>query len=80
MLSLRHNAHTHGLNRASIVWNNTSVNCHLEGTEGSCRIVAQTALAENSTVKEVVLRLGLMSEAEFNEILGDVDKLVRPNG
>jgi aspartate ammonia-lyase len=43
-------------------------------------LVAQTALAENSTVKEVVLRLGLMTEAEFNSILGDVDKLVRPNG
>ena len=43
-------------------------------------LVAQTALAENSTVKEVVLRLGLMTEAEFDAILGDVDKLVRPNG
>jgi aspartate ammonia-lyase len=43
-------------------------------------LVAQTALAENSTVKEVVLRLGLMTETEFDAILGDVDKLVRPNG
>jgi aspartate ammonia-lyase len=43
-------------------------------------LVAQTALAEDSTVKEVVLRLGLMTEAEFMDILGDVDKLVRPNG
>ncbi len=43
-------------------------------------LVAQTAQAENSTVKEVVLRLGLMTEDEFNSILGDVDKLVRPNG
>jgi aspartate ammonia-lyase len=42
-------------------------------------LVAQTALAEDSTVKEVVLRLGLMTEAEFNAVLGDVDKLVRPN-
>jgi len=42
-------------------------------------LVAQTALAENSTVKEVVLRLGLMTEQEFNSILGDVDSLVRPN-
>ena len=42
-------------------------------------LVAQTAQAENSTVKEVVLKLGLMTEAEFNSILGDVDKLVRPN-
>jgi aspartate ammonia-lyase len=42
-------------------------------------LVAQTALAENSTVKEVVLRLGLMTEKEFNDILGDVDRLVRPN-
>jgi len=43
-------------------------------------LVAQTALAEDSTVKEVVLRLGLMTESEFDAILGDVDKLVRPNG
>jgi aspartate ammonia-lyase len=43
-------------------------------------LVAQTALAEDSTVKEVVLRLGLMTEDEFMQILGDVDKLVRPNG
>ena len=42
-------------------------------------LVAQTAQAENSTVKEVVLRLGLMTEEEFTSILGDVDKLVRPN-
>ena len=42
-------------------------------------LVAQTALAEDSTVKEVVLRLGLMTEDQFNDILGDVDKLVRPN-
>ncbi|MEY2815784.1 MAG: aspartate ammonia-lyase, partial [Actinomycetota bacterium] len=42
-------------------------------------LVAQTAQAENSTVKEVVLKLGLMTDAEFNRILGDVDKLVRPN-
>jgi aspartate ammonia-lyase len=42
-------------------------------------LVAQTALAENSTVKEVVLRLGLMTEQEFNSVLGDVDALVRPN-
>jgi len=42
-------------------------------------LVAQTAQAENSTVKEVVLKLGLMTEAEFDAILGDVDKLVRPN-
>jgi aspartate ammonia-lyase len=42
-------------------------------------LVAQTALAENSTVKEVVLKLNLMTDAEFDSILGDVDKLVRPN-
>jgi fumarate hydratase class II len=42
-------------------------------------LVAQTAQAENSTVKEVVLKLGLMTEAEFNSVLGDVDTLVRPN-
>ena len=42
-------------------------------------LVAQTTQAENSTVKEVVLKLGLMTEVEFNNILGDVDTLVRPN-
>jgi hypothetical protein len=26
-----------------------------------------------------VLKLGLMTEEEFDSILGDVDKLVRPN-
>ncbi|MFM5904978.1 MAG: aspartate ammonia-lyase [Micrococcales bacterium] len=43
-------------------------------------LVAQTAAAKNASVKAVVLELGLMSEAQFNEVLGDVDKLVRPNG
>ena len=43
-------------------------------------LVAQTAAAQNASVKAVVLQLGLMTEAEFNAILGDVDKLVRPNG
>ena len=42
--------------------------------------VAQMALAENSSVKSVVLELGLMTEAEFDAILGDVDRLVRPLG
>jgi hypothetical protein len=38
------------------------------------------ALAENSSVKSVVLKLELMTEAEFDAILGDVDRLVRPLG
>jgi aspartate ammonia-lyase len=42
--------------------------------------VAQKAQAEDKTVREVVLELDLMSEAQFDAILGDVDKLVRPNG
>jgi len=42
--------------------------------------VAQMALAENSSVKSVVLKLELMTEAEFDAILGDVDRLVRPLG
>jgi aspartate ammonia-lyase len=42
--------------------------------------VAQKAQAEDKTVRQVVQELALMSEAEFEAILGDVDKLVRPNG
>ena len=42
--------------------------------------VAQKAQAEDKTVLQVVQELALMSEAEFEAILGDVDKLVRPNG
>lgn len=41
-------------------------------------IVAQKALADGTSVRQVVLELGLMSESEFNEILGNIDALVRP--
>lgn len=41
--------------------------------------VAQTAQAHQKTVRAVVLELGLMSEAEFDAAIGDVEKLVRPN-
>lgn len=40
--------------------------------------VAQQALAEDSSVREVVLSLKLMTEAEFDALLGNVDALVRP--
>lgn len=40
--------------------------------------VAQKALSENRSVKEVVLEMGLMTEAQFNSLLGNVDALVRP--
>ncbi|MFM5904349.1 MAG: aspartate ammonia-lyase [Microbacteriaceae bacterium] len=43
-------------------------------------LVAQTAQAEGKTVRQVVLQLGMMSETEFDSLLGDVEKLVRPNG
>jgi aspartate ammonia-lyase len=43
-------------------------------------LVAQTAQAEGKTVRQVVLQLGMMSENEFDSLLGDVEKLVRPNG
>ena len=42
-------------------------------------LVAQKAQADGSSVKEVVLELGLMTAEQFDAILGDVDKLVRPN-
>jgi len=42
--------------------------------------VAQKAQAENKTVRQVVVELALMTQSEFDAILGDVDKLVRPNG
>ena len=42
-------------------------------------LVAQTAQAENKTVREVVLQLQLMTADQFDAILGDVDKMVRPN-
>jgi aspartate ammonia-lyase len=41
-------------------------------------IVAQKALADGTSVREVVLELGLMTEAEFSEVLGNIDALVRP--
>jgi len=43
-------------------------------------IVAQKAQAEGKTVRAVVIELGLMSEADFDAAIGDVEKLVRPNG
>jgi aspartate ammonia-lyase len=41
-------------------------------------IVAQKALADGTSVREVVLELGLMTEAQFDELLGNIDVLVRP--
>ena len=41
-------------------------------------IVAQKALADGTSVREVVLELGLMTEAQFDELLGNIDTLVRP--
>jgi aspartate ammonia-lyase len=41
-------------------------------------IVAQKALADGTSVRAVVLELSLMSEAEFDELLGNIDALVRP--
>ena len=41
-------------------------------------IVAQKALADGTSVRQVVLELGLMTEAEFSEVLGNIDALVRP--
>jgi aspartate ammonia-lyase len=42
--------------------------------------VAQRAALEDKTVREVVMEMKLMTDAEFNAILGDVDSLVRPLG
>jgi aspartate ammonia-lyase len=42
--------------------------------------VAQRAQAEGKTVREVVLELSLMTPAEFEAILGNIDALVRPLG
>jgi aspartate ammonia-lyase len=41
-------------------------------------IVAQKALADETSVREVVLELKLMTEAQFDELLGNIDALVRP--
>ena len=40
--------------------------------------VAKRALLEDKTVRQVVLELGLMTEAEFEKVLGDVDHLAGP--
>jgi aspartate ammonia-lyase len=41
-------------------------------------IVAQKALADDTSDREVVLELGLMTTAQFDELLGNIDALVRP--
>jgi aspartate ammonia-lyase len=41
-------------------------------------IVAQKALADETSVREVVLELKLMTASEFDEMLGNIDALVRP--
>ena len=41
-------------------------------------VVAQKALADGTSVREVVLELGLMTAEEFAEVLGNIDALVRP--
>ena len=41
-------------------------------------IVAQKALADGTSVREVVLELKLMTAAEFDDLLGNIDALVRP--
>ena len=43
-------------------------------------LVAQVAQAQNKTVRQVVVELNMMSQEEFDSVLGDVEKLVRPNG
>jgi aspartate ammonia-lyase len=43
-------------------------------------LVAQVAQAQNKTVRQVVVELKMMSQEEFDSVLGDVEKLVRPNG
>jgi aspartate ammonia-lyase len=41
-------------------------------------IVARKALADGTSVREVVLELGLMTEVQFDQLLGNIDALVRP--
>ena len=41
-------------------------------------IVAQKALADGTSVRQVVLELELMTAAKFDELLGNIDALVRP--
>jgi aspartate ammonia-lyase len=43
-------------------------------------VVAQKAQAEGKTVREVVMELKLMTPAEFEAVLGNIDALVRPLG
>jgi len=43
-------------------------------------LVAQKAQAEGKTVREVVMELKLMTPAEFEAVLGNIDALVRPLG
>jgi aspartate ammonia-lyase len=40
--------------------------------------VAQRAAREDKTVRQVVLELGLMTEVEFEAILGDTERLTKP--
>jgi aspartate ammonia-lyase len=42
-------------------------------------LIAQKAQADGTSVRQVVLELGLMTAEAFDAMLGDVDKLVRPN-
>lgn len=42
-------------------------------------LIAQKAQADGTSVRQVVLELGLMTADAFDAMLGDVDKLVRPN-
>jgi fumarate hydratase class II len=41
-------------------------------------IVAQKALADDTSVRQVVMELGLMTAEQFDELLGNIDALVRP--
>ena len=41
-------------------------------------IVAQKALADGTSVREVVLELELMTADQFDDLLGNIDSLVRP--
>jgi aspartate ammonia-lyase len=40
--------------------------------------VAQAAQAQNATVRQIVIQLGLLTETEFDAILGNVDRLTGP--
>ena len=43
-------------------------------------LVAQRALVSGGSVRDTVLDLGLMSAEDFDAMLGDVNRLVNPNG